>query len=50
MTFYSCTTNTCSTKTSLGTGSLNSSGKATYSTSSLPVGTTYVEAIYGGLG
>ena len=39
----------CSTKTSLGTGTL-SSGKATYSTSSLPVGTTYVEAVYGASG
>ena len=50
VTFYSCTTSACSTKTSLGTGTLNSSGKATYSTSSLPVGTTYVEAIYGASG
>ena len=37
MTFYSCTTNACGTKTSLGTGTL-SSGKATLATSSLPVG------------
>ena len=50
VTFYSCTTNTCSTKTSLGTGTLNSSGKATLATSSLPVGTTYVEAVYGASG
>ncbi len=50
VTFYSCTTNTCGTKTSLGTGTLNSSGKATYSTTSLPVGTTYVEAVYGASG
>ena len=49
VTFYSCPTNTCSTKTSLGTGTL-SSGKATLATSSLPVGTTYVEAVYGGSG
>ncbi len=49
VTFYSCTTNTCSTKTSLGTGTL-ASGKATYSTSSLPLGTTYVEAIYSASG
>ena len=49
VTFYSCTTNTCGTKTSLGTGTL-SSGKATFSTSSLPVGTTYVEAIYSASG
>ena len=45
VTFYSCTTNACSTKTSLGTGTL-SAGKATLTTSALPVGTTYVEAIY----
>ena len=45
VTFYSCTTSACSSKTSLGTGTL-SSGKATYSTSALPVGTTYVEAVY----
>ena len=50
VTFYSCTTNTCRTKTSLGTGTLNSSGKATLATSTLPVGTTYVEAIYGASG
>jgi hypothetical protein len=49
VTFYSCTTNTCATKTSLGTGTL-SGGKATYSTSALPVGTTSVEAIYGASG
>ena len=47
VTFYSCTTSACTTKTSLGTGTLSSSGKATYSTSTLPVGTTYVEAVYG---
>ena len=49
MTFYSCTTNACSTKTSLGTQTL-ALGKATYSTTSLPVGTTYVEAVYGASG
>ena len=49
VTFYSCTTNACGAKTSLGTGTL-SSGKATLATSSLPVGTTYVEAVYGGSG
>ena len=49
VTFYSCTTSGCTTKTSLGTGTL-SSGKATYSTSTLPVGTTYVEAVYGASG
>ena len=49
VTFYSCTTNACGTKTSLGTGTL-SSGKATLATSSLPVGTTYVEAVYAASG
>ncbi len=39
VTFYSCTTNTCGTRTSLGTGTLGS-GKATLTTSSLPVGTS----------
>ena len=47
MTFYSCPTASCASTTSLGTGTL-SSGQATFSTSSLPVGTTYVEAVYGG--
>ena len=49
VTFYSCTTSACGTKTSIGTGTL-SSGKVTLSTSTLPVGTTYVEAVYGGSG
>ena len=49
VTFYSCTTSACTTKTSLGTETL-SAGKATYSTTSLPVGTSYVEAIYGASG
>ena len=49
VTFYSCTTSACSTKTSLGTGTL-ASGKATLSTSALPIGTTSVEAIYGASG
>ena len=48
--FYSCTTSSCGTKTLLGTGSLGSNGQATYTTSSLPVGTTYVEAVYGASG
>ena len=47
VTFYSCTTNTCSAKSPLGTRTLNGSGRATYSTSSLPMGTTLVEAVYG---
>ncbi len=49
VTFYSCTTNTCSTQTPLDTETL-ASGKASYSTSSLPVGTAYVEALYGASG
>ena len=49
VTFYSCTTNACGTKTSLGTGTL-SAGKATTSSSALPVGTTYIEAVYGASG
>ena len=49
VTFYSCTTNSCGTKTSIGTGTL-SSGKATAATSALPVGTTYMEAVYGASG
>ncbi len=36
--FYSCTTSACGTKTLLGTGTL-SGGQATYATSTLPVGT-----------
>ena len=49
--FYTCTSATnCSPSPStlLGSGTL-SSGKATYSTSSLPVGNTYVEAVYQGV-
>ena len=45
--FYSCPTASCASTTSLGTGTL-SSGQATFPTSSLAVGTTYVEAVYGG--
>ncbi len=50
VTFYSCTSNTCGSTTSLGTGSVGSNGQATLSTSSLPVGTDYIEAVYGGSG
>jgi hypothetical protein len=49
VTFYSCTNSGCGTKTSFGTGTL-SSGKATTATSALPVGTTYIEAVYGASG
>ena len=47
--FYRCATAACNgTPTLLGSGTL-SSGKATYSTSILPVGSTYVEAVYEGV-
>jgi hypothetical protein len=47
--FYKCASATnCSSPTLLGSGTL-SSGKATYSTSSLPIGSTYVEAVYEGV-
>jgi len=48
VTFNKCPTAACGTTTSLGTGSIGAGGKATFSTSSLPVGTTYVEAVYPG--
>ena len=50
VTFYSCTSNACGTTTSLGTGTVGSNGQATLSTSSLPVGTNYIEAVYGASG
>ena len=55
VTFYSCGTgsnaSTCTTPTTeLGTETVGSNSQATYSTTSLPVGTTYVEAVYGGSG
>jgi len=46
--FYSCTTAACTTKSLLGTGPVGTGNKATFSTSSLPVGTTIVETIYVG--
>jgi hypothetical protein len=47
--FYKCATSPCSgTPDLLGSGTLHS-GKATYSTSGLPVGSTYVEAVYEGV-
>ncbi len=49
VTFYSCTTNTCGTKTSLGTGTL-SLGQGHLLHLEPPVGTTYVEAVYGASG
>ena len=50
VTFYGCTTSGCTPTSVLGTGTLNSSGKATLTTSALPVGTTYVVATYGASG
>jgi Ca2+-binding RTX toxin-like protein len=50
VTFYSCTSSGCGTKSSLGTGTLNGAGIATASISTLPVGTTYIEAVYGASG
>ena len=53
VTFYNCgSSSSCATKSAFASGTLtlNSSGVATFSTSSLPVGTTYVEAIYGANG
>jgi hypothetical protein len=50
VTFYSCTNSGCGTKTAIGSGTLNSSDKASTSASTLPVGTTYVEAVYGASG
>lgn len=50
VTFYSCTTVACTTKTMLGTGTIGSGGKATYTSSSLPAGVDYVEAVYPGSG
>jgi hypothetical protein len=46
--FYSCTTTACTTESLLGTGTVGTANKATFSISSLPVGTTIVEALYGG--
>ncbi len=46
--FYSCPSASCASTTSLGTGTIGAGGQATFSTSSLPVGTTYVAAVYGG--
>ena len=48
VTFYSCPSASCASTTSLGTGTIGTGGQATFSTSILPVGTTYVEAVYGG--
>jgi len=49
VTFYSClSAASCASTTSLGTATIRAGGQATFSTPSLPVGTTYVEAVYPG--
>jgi Bacterial Ig-like domain (group 3)/RTX calcium-binding nonapeptide repeat (4 copies) len=50
VTFYSCTTAACGSRTQLGTETLGSDGQATYSTSTLPSSSNYIEAVYGGSG
>jgi hypothetical protein len=50
VTFYVCPTSACTSRTSLGTASVGSDGKATLSTLSLLIGTNHVEAVYGGSG
>ena len=51
VTFYNCgSSSNCSSKSAFGPAVTLNSGKATYSTSALAVGTTYVEAVYGGSG
>jgi hypothetical protein len=46
VTFYSCPSVSCASTTLLGTGTIGAGGQAMFSTSGLPVGTTYVEAVY----
>jgi Ca2+-binding RTX toxin-like protein len=46
--FYQCATASCSSTKPLGSGSLGAHGQARYSTSSLAVGTDFIEAIYQG--
>jgi len=48
VTFKKCPTAACGTTTPLGTGTIGAGGKASFSTSSLLVGTTYVKAVYPG--
>jgi hypothetical protein len=50
VTFYSCPTSACTTKTVLGTGTIGAGGVATFTTSSLPAGVEYIEAVYGDSG
>lgn len=48
VTFYQCATLACSdSPTALTSGAVGPNGQTTFSTSSLPLGTSYIEAIYG---
>lgn len=44
--FYTCATEACATRSLLGSASLGINEEAHFTTSGLPIGTTYVEAIY----
>ncbi len=48
VTFSQCSTSACVTSTPLGTGIIGNSGQASFTTTGLPAGTTYVEAVYAG--
>jgi hypothetical protein len=48
--FYSCPTSACTSKTLLGSGSVGSGGKATYSSGTLSQGVDFIEAVYLGSG
>jgi hypothetical protein len=50
VTFDSCPTSACTSGTPLGTASVGAGGVATLTTSSLPVGSNLIEAVYGGSG
>ena len=50
VTFYNCTTSACRHQDLARDRDAQQLGQGHLSTSTLPVGTTYVEAIYGGLG
>ena len=50
VTFNLCSDATCSSTTSLGTGTIGSNGVATLTTTSLTTGTRFVQAVYGGQG
>jgi hypothetical protein len=48
--FNSCSTSACGSRTALGSGTIGSSGVATLTTSSLSTGVHFVQAVYGGSG